>query len=90
MATASPKRPAYGKDVDLTVRVLADDVTPDGRVKVFYDGKRVGTGTLEDGKVVITVGRNFAPGKHTLVVKYLGSDELRASRDEVTIRVQRR
>jgi hypothetical protein len=89
VADVAPKRPAYRQDVKVRVTVSAGSVVPTGRVRVLYKGDRVGTAVLVGGKVVVTVKRNFAPGRHTLVVKYLGSDDVARSRDKVTIRVRR-
>ena len=79
--------PEFKDDFRLRVRVVADDLTPTGRVVVKYKGVKVGSGRLVDGKVKVTVKKNLAVGKHKLVVKYKGSTSAKASKKVTTITV---
>lgn len=73
----------------VTVRVSgAVDAT--GRVVVRSAGKRLATGTLRDGRVVVTLPRFVRPGVKRLVVSYRGSDLLTGSKVRQTVRVVRR
>lgn len=88
--TIKPRKTlGFTQDFRAKVKVSADGVAPTGSVKLYVDGKKVGKGKLEDGKVVIKVTRNLAPGKHKVVAEYLGADGVEKSRDKVTITVKK-
>ena len=64
--------------------------TPTGKVQIWWAGKRVGTGTLNDaGKVRIRIDRDIAAGKRTFTAKYLGSSTVLPSSDKFTVRITR-
>jgi Zn-dependent metalloprotease len=85
-----PRNPDYKEDWKAKVKVKAEGgVEPTGKVKVFADGKKVGKGRLDDGKVVIKVTKNLKPGKYKVVAKYLGSSTVEPSKDKVKIRIKR-
>ncbi|NPC96768.1 M4 family metallopeptidase [Nocardioides sp. zg-DK7169] len=90
-AVAKPAQVARGGSFRAVVTVKAPGTTPTGTVQVLAKGKNVARATLgPNGKARITVkatGPKFKPGKHTLVVKYLGSDTVKASRATFKVRV---
>ena len=61
-----------------------------GKVVLRIDGKRVGRASLKNGRVTIKVQKNFRPGKHTVVARYLGSKHVKASQGSAKFRVRRR
>jgi hypothetical protein len=59
----------------LTATVTATGLVPTGTVQVFEGTTRRATGTLlagNRGRITLTLPR-LAPGRHRLVVRYLGS-----------------
>jgi Zn-dependent metalloprotease len=88
-AKVSPKRPSFGNDFTVIGKVRAEGLAPRSRVVFRIDGKKVGTRKLDDGRAVMTVRRNYAIGKHKLVVIYRGSETVESSRDKITFRVRR-
>ncbi|WP_307807896.1 M4 family metallopeptidase [Nocardioides xinjiangensis] len=90
IAKVSPVRPRFGNDFTVIGKVRAKGLTPRSKVVFRIDGKRVGTRKLDDGRAVMTVRRNYAVGKHTLVVIYRGSATVTASKDKLTFRIRRR
>ncbi len=89
-AKVKPEKPRYKQDFKVVVKVAADGTTPTGRVEVRIDGTKVGSGRLDDGRLVLEVTKNLKVGKHKLVAKYLGSDSVADSRDKLTFKVVRR
>jgi Zn-dependent metalloprotease len=84
-ATA-PKKVKKGKSFDVSVHVASAGGTPAGTVEIFEGSKKIGTGTLANGAVTITIGK-LKPGKHTLTVKYLGNADFAASQTTVKVKV---
>ena len=86
------KKVRYGKDFKVRAKVRRDaGGAAAGIVKVYFKGKRVARGRLDDkGRVKMLVKRNIRPGKRVLVVKYRGNATTRPSKDVVKIRVLRR
>ncbi|MDX6371215.1 MAG: hypothetical protein QOD98_203 [Nocardioidaceae bacterium] len=89
-ATA-PKKVKAKKKFNVAVTVAATGTVPTGTVQVYDGTKLIGTGTLANGKVTITITKGLRKkGKHTLTVKYLGSDTVLASQTTVTVKVKRK
>jgi hypothetical protein len=79
----------FRQDFKAKIKVKAAGTKPTGKVKLFADGKRIGSGKLKNGKLVIKVTRNLAPGTHKIKAKYKGSDTVKPSSDSVTITIKR-
>ena len=79
--------PAYKADFKVRVKVLADALTPAGRVVIKYQGVTIAKGKLVDGKVKITIKKNLTVGKHKLVAKYQGSSTAKPSKKVFTIKI---
>jgi Zn-dependent metalloprotease len=76
------------KDFKVRVKVAKKPNGPAaGFVKILMDGKSIGGGKLDNGRVVITVKRNLPLGKHKLVAAYQGNGTTKPSKDPFTIRV---
>jgi len=94
-ATA-PTRTHFRQDFQVRVKVartVAGDArtTPrpvSGIVKIMKGAKAIAQGRLIDGRVVITVKRNLAPGRHRLVAAYRGNASTLPSKDGFTVRVR--
>ena len=85
-----PKSPTFRQDFKAVIKVRATGAEVVGKVRLMADGQRIGRGRLEDGRLVIRVTRNLAPGSHKMVAKYLGTDEFARSKDTVTVIIKRR
>ena len=83
------KRLDFRQDFRAKIKVKAAGATPEGKVKLFADGDRIGSGKLKNGKLVIKVARNLAPGTYKIVAEYKGSDTVKPSRDSVKITITR-
>jgi hypothetical protein len=84
-------RVKYRAPIVLVNQVKASGTTATGKVQVWWAGKRVGVGTLNDhGKVRIRIDRNVPVGKRTFTAKYLGTSKILPSSDKVTVRIVRR
>ncbi len=79
--------PAYKADFKVRVKVLADTLTPGGRVVIKYKGVTIAKGKLVDGKVKITIKKNLTVGKHKLVAKYQGSSTAKPSKKVFTVKI---
>ena len=77
-ATVSRTSVKAGKQVKVTAAVKATGVAATGKVAVLLDGKVVKTLSLSSGKASssVTIKKK---GKHTVVVRYLGSAVVAAS-----------
>ena len=82
-----PGKPKAGKKVTFKVNVEAD-VAVTGKVEIKVDGKSRKV-KLEDGKAELTIKKGLKAGKHTVKVKYLGSDTVKRSKDKLTFKVKR-
>ncbi|MXG88007.1 amidase family protein [Nocardioides flavescens] len=72
------------------IAVAAGSVVPTGRVVVTRKGKTVGSATLDPaGRAVVRIKR-LKPGKHRLVVTYVGTSAVLTSSDTVRLRVARK
>jgi len=71
----------------VTAVVSTTGFTPAGRIEVRTGGEVVGRGTLSGGKAVVEIKPFRSTGKHTVVVKYLGSSLAKSASDSLTIRV---
>ena len=91
IAKVSPKKPRFGRDFTVIGKVRTKgELVPRSKVIFRIDGKKVGTKKLDDGRAVMTIRKNYRPGKHTLVVIYKGSKLVEGSRDKLTFKVRRR
>ncbi len=87
-ATA-PHKVKAKKRFKVAVTVAAAGTVPTGTVQVFDGSKLIGTGTLVNGKVTVTIAKGLKKkGRHVLTVKYLGSDTVLASQTTVKIKVK--
>lgn len=86
---SAPKKVTAKKKFDVTASVAAAGGAPTGTVQVFDGSKLMGTGTLSNGTVTITITKGLKKtGKHTLTVKYLGSTNVAASQATVKVKVK--
>jgi hypothetical protein len=88
--TTSSGRPNPVKRNDtITAHVEVDQTygTSTGVVEIWFGGDRVGRGTLSNGKVNIQITKNIAVGRRTFNVKYLGTDNIKPSNDQFTVRI---
>jgi Zn-dependent metalloprotease len=85
----SPKRPRFGHDFTVIGKVQTENRALRGRVIFRIDGKRIGSRKVREGRVVMTVRKNYGVGKHTLVVVYRGTDQVARSKDKLRFRVRR-
>ncbi|WP_416958033.1 M4 family metallopeptidase [Nocardioides sp. T5] len=91
IAKVSPKKPRFKSDFTVIGKVRTKgDLVPRSKVVFRIDGKKVGTRKLDDGRAVMTVRKNYRPGKHKLVVIYKGSKLIEGSKDKLTFRIKRR
>ncbi len=86
---SAPKEVKPKKKFNVTASVAAPGGAPTGTVQVFDGSKLIGTGTLANGTVTITITNGLKKdGKHTLTVKYLGSANVAASQTTVKVKVK--
>ena len=91
IAKVSPKKPRFGRDFTVIGKVRTKgELVPRSKVIFRIDGKKVGTKKLDDGRAVMTIRKNYRPGKHKLVVIYKGSRLVEGSRDKLTFKIRRR
>ena len=86
---SAPAKVKRKKDFDVNVAVTAPGGSPAGTVEVFDGSKLLGTGTLVNGAVKITVTKNLKKGKHTLTIKYSGSPNVAASETTVEVKIKK-
>ncbi|SEC97562.1 Thermolysin metallopeptidase, catalytic domain [Nocardioides exalbidus] len=84
-----PAKPKFREDFKVVVKVKAKGEKPKGKVVVKIDGKKVATKKLKKGRLVLMVRKDYAIGKHKLVVTYKGSKDVRKSKEKMTFRVVR-
>ena len=85
-----------GKAPVLKVRVGAQGSKAHGKVKVTVKGAATGKGKaalvekvrLKGGKATVRLA-GLRPGRYTVVVRYLGDDETKRSKETVRLRVRR-
>jgi Zn-dependent metalloprotease len=86
---SAPKKVKAKKPFDVSASVTPGTAT--GTVQVYDGSKLIGTGTLANGKVTITITKGLKkPGKHTLTVKYAGSASVNASQTTVKVKVKKK
>jgi Zn-dependent metalloprotease len=86
---SAPRHVKAKKKFNVRATVAAAGGTPTGTVQVFDGSKLIGTGTLANGTVTITITNGLKKeGKHTLTVKYLGSANVAPSQDTVKVKVK--
>ncbi|SFC52910.1 hypothetical protein SAMN04487968_107185 [Nocardioides terrae] len=72
----------------IVVRVTADGVVPTGTVDILDGDRVVGTGTLVDGRAVVTLPKkSFKRGVYTLTAAYAGNGPVLAGTDTFTLTV---
>ena len=79
--------PAFKADFKVKVTVSADAATPPVASSSSTRARRIGKGTLVDGKVKITIKKNLRVGKHQLLAKYQGSSTALPSKKKFTITI---
>ena len=84
----APQPVPQGRNFKVTVKVKADEGSPNGKVQIKKGGKVIGTAKLDDGVAKIKVTKNFKPGKISLVAKYLGNNNFKPSTDKFKVRVK--
>ena len=87
---SAPKKVKFKKPFGVTANVVAAGGANVGTVEVYDGTKLVGTGTLSNGSVVVTITKKLKSGKHTLSVKYLGSANASPSGTTVTVKVKKK
>ncbi len=86
-AVDGPVRWLFDRPV-VHVRVASDaGLVSGGTVEVRERRFVLGRGTIHDGAVDVTLHRYVVPGRHTLHVRYLGTDETRPSSTTTTFTV---
>jgi len=81
-------RPTARRKAKLQVVVRPARGVATGAVTVTEKGRKVGSGVLRGGKVVVTL-RKLKAGKHRLVVRYAGSQATSPASTTVVLRVRR-
>jgi hypothetical protein len=89
-SATAPARVKRKQDFDVDVSVAAPGGKPTGTVQIFDGSRSLGTGTLVNGAVKITVTKDLKKGKHTLTVKYSGSPNVAASQTTVQVKVKKK
>ncbi len=87
-----PARPRTQRPFAVGVKVTSDGAVPDGQVELRFQGRTIGTDTLNTkGVALIRSTRTFAkPGVRTVGAKYLGSADFEGSFDRLRVRIVRR
>ncbi|WP_196804043.1 ExeM/NucH family extracellular endonuclease [Marmoricola sp. URHB0036] len=85
-SVASPVRWLDRPVVHVRVASKLGTVTA-GTVEVREYGLLLGRGTVQNGAVDVTLPRYVIPGRHTLTVRYLGTDETKPSQTTTTFSV---
>ena len=86
-ATPASQKVSYGKVPRIQVTVTSSAGTPTGEVVVREGSAIVGSATLSGGTVSINLISTLKVGRHSLTVKYQGSDAYAASSAAVTLTV---
>jgi Zn-dependent metalloprotease len=76
-----------GKASNVTVRVRAEGLTPDGEVVLKKGRRTLAEGVLRNGRVTLDLPGLKKAGRHELTAKYLGTDNIAGSSAEFTVRV---
>ena len=84
---SAPAKVKYKQNFDVDAIVVPPGT---GTVEIYDGSKLLGTGTLSNGTVTITITKNLKPGKHKLTVKYLGSTNVAAGQTTVKVKVQKK
>ncbi|WP_055532992.1 Ig-like domain repeat protein [Streptomyces graminilatus] len=84
LTVTAPARISHTKRAAITVKASATGVTPTGKVRIYKGSTLVGSGTLNGGKVTVTIAR-LAKGKQTLSVRYLGNGFVIAKSKSISI-----
>lgn len=87
-AKAVGKAPTSRRKAKVQVVVKPTRGVASGVVTVTEKGRKVGSGTLRGGKVVVSL-KKLKAGKHRLVVRYGGSQATSAASTTLVIRVRR-
>jgi len=88
ISVAFPKTVKFGKKAkgDVTVTLTGTSSKAGGTVTITEGKKVLGTGTLVNGKVTITLKKPLKPGKHTLTVTWAG--DANAAGSEATFKIK--
>jgi ABC-type phosphate transport system substrate-binding protein len=93
-ASAKPKtlKNSKGKSkVTITVKAASGKAKPGGKVTLLLGKKKVGTGTLKNGKVTITVkGSKLKKGKNHVVVSYAPKGSFSAPKKAPSVTITRK
>ncbi|NYE36965.1 Zn-dependent metalloprotease [Nocardioides cavernae] len=77
-----------GEQVKVVTVVKSRAGTPRGEVRVKVDGKKIDTVRLSKGRAVVTFKATWKPGKYTVKVTYLGTDNYKRSSDDARLRIK--
>ncbi|MFC3578437.1 Ig-like domain repeat protein [Streptomyces yaanensis] len=77
IATTAPSTVSHTSRAKVTAKVTATGTTPTGTVKIYEGSRVIATGTLNGGKVTITLPK-LSRGRHTLHAYYAGSSTVSA------------
>lgn len=83
-AKLSAVRVSHRARAKITVTVSATGVVPSGTVAIYSGTRKIGAGTLRNGKVVITLPA-LRKGRYKLTARYLGSSTVKASTSRAVI-----
>ncbi len=88
LSAAFPKTVKFGKKAKgtVTVTLTGSSSKATGTVTIKDGNKVVGTGTLVNGKVTITLKKKLKPGKHKLTVSWAG--DVNASGSEAKVKIK--
>ncbi len=88
VAASFPKTVKFGKKAKGTVTVTLNGSSSKatGAVTIKDGNKVVGTGTLSNGKVTITLKKKLKPGKHKLTISWAGDSNASGSETKVKIK----
>ena len=90
-ALAKPKKVTKGLSFKVKATVTSTSGIPTGVVQVYAGSKRLGKGTLSNGKVKLKISKKKAKklkvGKNTLTASYLGSATVAPSEVDFVVKV---
>ena len=88
--TVRPRPVTGAESFRAIVKVTSASVaTVRGKVRLAIDGRTLDRAVLRRGRAVFTVRKDYDPGRHRVVARYLGADTVARSQDVARVRVVR-